>query len=74
MSPETSMSKPELGVEVDAPTATSYTANEILTAINLALKDRDMPAVVALVHRLALVDPDAAQAILDMVEVANRCR
>lgn len=48
--------------------ARDWTAEQILTAIGLALKASDIEAVVALLHRLALKDPRQASAILAVIE------
>ena len=45
-----------------------WSVGEIMRAINLALEARDMPAVAALMMRLAVKDPAAAQAILTVIE------
>lgn len=49
--------------------ASDYTSEQYLDAIGAALRANDMPAVVALLHGLAIVDPKAARLILDTVEV-----
>lgn len=49
--------------------ATDYTAAQYMAAISLALRDEDMPAVVSLLHGLALVSPADAAAILHAVEL-----
>jgi hypothetical protein len=52
----------------------SYSREDLLAAIELALKERDMPAVVALLKPLAVVAPHDAQAILDAVQIAQFLR
>ena len=49
--------------------ASDYTSEQYLDAIGVALRAHDMPAVVALLHGLAVVDPASARLILDTVEV-----
>jgi hypothetical protein len=56
---------------MDRSVNAEYTSDEILLAIHLALVNRDMPAVAALTRRLATLDPDAAQAILDTLDIAR---
>jgi hypothetical protein len=71
---------------IDAPTALAaargsgqgwsvsgadYTTAQILEAIGNALQARDMKAVVDLMHFLAVRDPDAAQVILDTLELVK---
>ena len=48
--------------------ATDYTAEQYLAAIHEALTERDMPAVVALLHGLAVVDPNAAAEVLAAID------
>lgn len=50
-------------------TATDYTAAQYMAAISLALREGDMPAVVGLLHGLAVVSPADAAAILRAVEL-----
>lgn len=49
--------------------ATDYTTEQYLAAIHAALVDRDMPAVVALLHGLAVVDPHAASEVLAAIDL-----
>jgi hypothetical protein len=49
-------------------TALDISPAHILRAMHLAMQDGNMPAVVELLHMLAVRDPDAAQAILDLIE------
>ena len=49
--------------------ATDYTAAQYMAAISLALREEDMPAVVGLLHGLAVVSPADAAAILRGVEL-----
>jgi hypothetical protein len=49
-------------------TAIDISPAHILRAMHLAMQDSNMPAVVELLHMLAVRDPDAAQAILDLIE------
>lgn len=49
--------------------ATDYTTAQYMAAISLALRDEDMPAVVSLLHGLAVVSPADADAILHAVEL-----
>jgi hypothetical protein len=48
-----------------------FTTDEVLAAIHAALKARDMPAVVGLLHVLAVKDPAAAEAILAVIDLAR---
>jgi hypothetical protein len=50
---------------------TDYNAGDIELAIHRALEVRDLKAVVALLHMLAVADPRRAQAVLDIVELAG---
>lgn len=51
--------------------ARDWSADEIMRAINLALKEREMDAVVSLLHRLAVKDPRSAAAIVAMIEARS---
>lgn len=51
-------------------TPRTYTADELVYAIGLALEARDFEAAVALLKMLAVVDPRQAQAVLDVVRIA----
>lgn len=48
--------------------ARDWTADEIMRAILLALKEREMGAVVDLLKRLAMKDPKSAAAVLAVIE------
>lgn len=47
-------------------------ADDLLTMIRAHIADRDFEAVVALLHLLAVKDPEAAQTILTTVEALSR--
>jgi hypothetical protein len=53
--------------ELAALDSYDWSAEQILTAISLALRDRQMEAVVQLLHRLALKDPVAAGLITAVI-------
>ena len=46
-----------------------YSAAQIMAAMSAALREGDMPAVVSLLHMLAVVDPASAALIRDAIEV-----
>lgn len=46
------------------------TPDQIMDAIALAIRDREFPAVVSLLHMLAAKDPDSAKMILRAVTAA----
>lgn len=48
-----------------------FTAEQITAGIAKAIKARDFEAVPGLIRLLALQDPDAAQSVLDAVELAS---
>jgi hypothetical protein len=50
------------------------TAEDLMTTIVLALRDRNIPAVGALVRRLAVVDPATAERIREAVSETKRRR
>lgn len=52
--------------ELDALDKRKWTSEELTAAITMALEDHNMEAVVALLHRLALVDPRKAGLIYDV--------
>lgn len=56
-----------MGVRV----VTRYTDEQLLAAIHLALRARDMRAVAAGIRVLAVQAPEAAQAILDALNIAR---
>jgi hypothetical protein len=47
-------------------------ADATVTAIGAAIRARDMEAAAALIGRLAVQDPDAAQRIIDVLQFAAR--
>jgi hypothetical protein len=49
-------------------------AEELLNAILNAMRRRDMQAVSGLLRLLAVEDPDAAQRIVDMLDIARAAR
>lgn len=57
--------------EIQALEEREWTSEEITTAISLALKEHDMEAVVALLHRLARVDPRKAELILGVIALGE---
>lgn len=48
--------------------AIDWTAAQIMKAISMALELRDMEAVISLLHRLAVKDPEAAGAIVTAIK------
>jgi len=44
-------------------------AEDLIAAISAAIRECDMPAVNALLKRLAVVDPVQAQVVLDTIEL-----
>jgi hypothetical protein len=52
----------------------AYTTDQLLAALDLALKARDMPAVADLLRALAVQSPHDAQAVMDMLEIAGAVR
>lgn len=44
------------------------TSDEIELAIAAAIEDRNMPAVIALIRRLALVNPDRAEIVMALIQ------
>ena len=53
-------------------TCQGYDAAQITAAISAALKADDMPAVAGLMKMLAVADPSAAAALVNVIEIANR--
>lgn len=45
----------------------TFTDNDYVNAITLALQEKDMPAVEALLTRLAVRNPHRAQEVIDMM-------
>jgi hypothetical protein len=58
-------------VELSELRERDWSAAEIIQAIGLALEARDMPAVVALMRRLAVKDPVSAGALLAVIEATR---
>lgn len=52
----------------------AYTADEILSGITAALRERNMPAVASLLCMLAVVDPESAEWIHEMIKLRQRVR
>jgi len=50
-------------------TAADFTADQIVEAITLALRDRNIEAVNGLMHLLAVKDPRRAREVLDTIEL-----
>lgn len=48
--------------------AMDWTPGQIMRAISMALDLRDMPAVISLLHRLAVKDPESAAAIVTVIK------
>jgi hypothetical protein len=48
-----------------------YTIEQIESAITLALRERNFPVAISLVHMLAVRAPDRARLILDTIDVAR---
>jgi hypothetical protein len=53
---------------------TTRLAEDLIGAIGVAIRRRDMKGAAALVRMLAIEDPDAAQRILDVLDVARERR
>lgn len=51
--------------------AASLTADDVLTLLHRSLEVGDMNGAAAAVRLLALKDPDAAQAVLDALDIAS---
>lgn len=49
----------------------AYSASQIELAIHSAMRAHDMPAVVSLLHVLAVKDPHRARLLLDIIELAS---
>lgn len=58
------------------PEATTFTSDEVMSAIAKAIGAKDLGAAVALIRRLALVDPGRARKVLDIItgEIAEHER
>lgn len=54
--------------ELDELAAHDWTPGQIMRAISMALEARDMEAVIGLLHRLALKDPEAAGVIVAAIK------
>lgn len=52
-------------------TCQGYDAAQITAAISAALKAQDMPAVAGLMKMLAIADPAAADALVNVIKIAN---
>ena len=48
--------------------AIDWTPGQIMKAISLALEMRDMQAVISLLHRLAVKDPETAGVIVEAIK------
>lgn len=49
----------------------NYTSDQLVDAVAAALRARDLPAVVALLRRLAAIDPARAERILDAIQLTD---